>query len=109
MLPLHIRFNGKCKTSALGIYPATSLKEAREKRDTAKKQIDGGIDPNENKKAGCPLDRGKIRHTSLSRCISRFSHYLKPAMLYQGMFSAHYSSGWDQKCAIYSGSHFGPR
>ncbi|MDD2723744.1 MAG: Arm DNA-binding domain-containing protein [Methylovulum sp.] len=36
---------------ALGIYPATSLKEAREKRDTAKKQIDGGIDPNENKKA----------------------------------------------------------
>jgi len=36
---------------ALGVYPTTSLKEAREKRDTAKKQIDGGIDPNENKKA----------------------------------------------------------
>ncbi len=45
------RFNGKRKTLALGIYPVTSLKEAREKRDTAKKQIDGGIDPNENKKA----------------------------------------------------------
>lgn len=36
---------------ALGTYPVTSLKEARDKRDTAKKQIDGGIDPNENKKA----------------------------------------------------------
>ena len=45
------RFSGKRKTLALGTYPVTSLKEAREKRDTAKKQIDGGIDPGENRKA----------------------------------------------------------
>jgi integrase len=45
------RFDGKRKTLALGTYPATSLKQARDKRDTAKKQIDDGIDPNENKKA----------------------------------------------------------
>jgi hypothetical protein len=45
------RFDGKRKTLALGTYPITSLKKARDKRDTAKKQIDGGIDPNENKKA----------------------------------------------------------
>ncbi len=45
------RFNGKRKTLALGTYPVTSLKEARDKRDTAVKQIAGGIDPNENKKA----------------------------------------------------------
>jgi len=45
------RFDNKRKTLALGTYPTTSLKEAREKRDTAKKQIAGGIDPNENKKA----------------------------------------------------------
>lgn len=44
------RFNGKRKTLALGIYPTTSLKEAREKRDTAKKQIDGGIDPSLTRK-----------------------------------------------------------
>ncbi|MFZ2169408.1 MAG: Arm DNA-binding domain-containing protein [Methylococcaceae bacterium] len=44
-------FAGKRKTLALGIYPVTSLKEAREKRDTAKKQIDGGIDSGENRKA----------------------------------------------------------
>ncbi|MDP3875428.1 MAG: integrase arm-type DNA-binding domain-containing protein [Methylobacter sp.] len=45
------RFNGKRKTLALGTYPVTTLKEARDKRDTAKRQIEGGIDPNENKKA----------------------------------------------------------
>lgn len=39
------RFAGKRKTLALGVYPTTTLKEAREKRDTAKKQLDGGIDP----------------------------------------------------------------
>ncbi|MDO9105511.1 MAG: integrase arm-type DNA-binding domain-containing protein [Methylovulum sp.] len=45
------RFNGKRKTLSLGVYPLTTLKDAREKRDTAKKQIDGGIDPSENRKA----------------------------------------------------------
>jgi len=44
------RFNGKRKTLALGIYPVTSLKEAREKRDTAKKKINGGIDPGMTRK-----------------------------------------------------------
>jgi integrase len=45
------RFNNKRKTLALGTYPAKSLKEAREKRDTAIKQIAGGIEPGENRKA----------------------------------------------------------
>ncbi|MSP28659.1 MAG: DUF4102 domain-containing protein [Methylococcales bacterium] len=44
------RFNGARKTLALGVYPTTSLKEARDKRDTAKKQIDGGIDPSLDRK-----------------------------------------------------------
>ncbi len=48
---LDYRFDGKRKTLALGVYPDTSLKQAREKRDTAKKQIADGIDPSENKKA----------------------------------------------------------
>ncbi|MGZ4958715.1 MAG: tyrosine-type recombinase/integrase [Methylomonas sp.] len=42
---LDYRFGGKRKTLALGVYPDTSLKQAREKRDTAKKQISDGIDP----------------------------------------------------------------
>jgi hypothetical protein len=44
------RFDGKRKTLAFGTYPATSLKDAREKRDTAIKQISGGIDPSETRK-----------------------------------------------------------
>jgi hypothetical protein len=34
---LDYRFNGKRKTLALGVYPDTSLKQAREKRDTRQK------------------------------------------------------------------------
>jgi integrase len=48
---LKYRFGGTEKTLALGVYPDTGLKSARDKRDTARKQIADGIDPNENKKA----------------------------------------------------------
>lgn len=44
------RFNNKRKTLALGVYPDTSLKQSREKRDTARKQLADGIDPNFHKK-----------------------------------------------------------
>lgn len=42
---LDYRFAGKRKTLALGTYPEISLKEAREKVYTVKKQINDGIDP----------------------------------------------------------------
>jgi hypothetical protein len=45
------RFESKRKTLALGLYPATTLKNAREKLQTALKQITDGINPAENKKA----------------------------------------------------------
>lgn len=48
---LDYRFNGKRKTLAIGVYPDTSLKQAREIRDTARKQIAEGIDPGAIKKA----------------------------------------------------------
>ncbi len=48
---LDYRFNGKRKTFALGVYPETTLKQAREKRDKAKSQIANGIDPMAEKKA----------------------------------------------------------
>jgi integrase len=47
---LDYRFEGKRKTLALGVYPDTSLKQAREKRDTAKQKIVDGIDPGEIRK-----------------------------------------------------------
>ncbi|CAI2501310.1 Putative prophage CPS-53 integrase [Serratia proteamaculans] len=47
---LRYRFLGKEKTLALGVYPETSLSEAREKRDEARKLIANGIDPCEQKR-----------------------------------------------------------
>jgi len=41
---LDYRFSGKRKTLALGTYPKTTLKEARDKLYTAKKQISDGIE-----------------------------------------------------------------
>lgn len=45
------RFDGKQKPFPHGVYPEVSLKEAREKRDIARKEIAAGIDPGENRKA----------------------------------------------------------
>lgn len=44
---LKYRFGGKEKRLALGVYPETTLKEARNKRDTARKQLENGVDPSE--------------------------------------------------------------
>lgn len=44
------RFAGKRKTLALGVYPNTSLAEAREKHSSARKLLQQGIDPSKNKK-----------------------------------------------------------
>lgn len=48
---LKYRFGGKEKRLALGVYPDTTLANAREKRDTARKQIANGVDPSEQKKS----------------------------------------------------------
>lgn len=52
---LKYRVNGKEKKLAIGVYPIVSLKQAREKRDEAKRQLSNGIDPSEIKKT--------IKHT----------------------------------------------
>lgn len=44
------RYNGKQKTLALGVYPEISLKEAREKKLEARKQVGEGKDPALEKK-----------------------------------------------------------
>lgn len=45
------RFNGKEKLLAFGVYPDISLKDARARRDDARKLLANGIDPGEAKKA----------------------------------------------------------
>ncbi len=44
------RFEGKEKSLSLGTYPDVSLKQAREDRDSAKKQIADGTDPSASRK-----------------------------------------------------------
>lgn len=44
------RFQNKRKTLALGVYPETSLSQARAQRDEARKKIQTGIDPMQDKK-----------------------------------------------------------
>jgi integrase len=48
---LKYRFGGKEKRLSLGIYPDTSLADAREKRDAARKLLAAGVDPGEQRKA----------------------------------------------------------
>ena len=44
------RFSGKAKMISFGVYPDVGLKEARERRDAARKLLADGIDPGENRK-----------------------------------------------------------
>jgi integrase len=48
---LKYRFGGKEKGHSLGIYPDVSLKEARERRDEARRLLANGTDPSEHRKA----------------------------------------------------------
>src|SRR3990167_9406284 len=48
---LKYRFDGKEKRLSLGVYPEVSLKDARQRRDDARKLLADGVDPGENRKA----------------------------------------------------------
>jgi integrase len=48
---LKYRIGGKEKRISLGVYPDVSLKDARERRDQARKLLAEGVDPSENRKA----------------------------------------------------------
>lgn len=48
---LRYRHDGKEKMLSLGTYPDVGLKEAREKRDEARKLIAAGVDPSQHRKA----------------------------------------------------------
>ncbi len=48
---LKYRCGGKEKRLSLGVYPAVSLRDARDRRDAARKLLANDIDPSENRKA----------------------------------------------------------
>lgn len=45
------RYDGKAKMLSLGVYPDVSLKDARDRREIARKLLANGVDPSENRKA----------------------------------------------------------
>lgn len=47
---LRYRFGGKEKTLSLGTYPDVGLKDARERRDSARKLLSNDVDPGEHRK-----------------------------------------------------------
>ena len=48
---LKYRFGGKEKRLSLGVYPDVGLKDARDRRDDARKLLANDVDPSENRKA----------------------------------------------------------
>ncbi|MBL8541847.1 MAG: integrase arm-type DNA-binding domain-containing protein, partial [Betaproteobacteria bacterium] len=60
---LDYRFGGKRKTFALGVFPETSLAEAREKRDHARKLLANGIDPAAQRKLLKTVQEGQAANS----------------------------------------------
>jgi len=52
------RIGGKEKLLSLGVYPEVSLKEAREKRDEARKLVSNGADPSQERQAAKATEAG---------------------------------------------------
>nr|VFK05426.1 MAG: protein of unknown function (DUF4102) [Candidatus Kentron sp. H]VFK05610.1 MAG: protein of unknown function (DUF4102) [Candidatus Kentron sp. H]VFK09343.1 MAG: protein of unknown function (DUF4102) [Candidatus Kentron sp. H] len=48
---LKYRYANKEKLLSLGVYPGVTLKDARNRKDEARKLLANGFDPNENRKA----------------------------------------------------------
>jgi hypothetical protein len=47
---LAYRFDGKQRKLAIGPFPRVALKDARTRRDEAKRQLDNGLDPTQQKR-----------------------------------------------------------
>lgn len=60
---LKYRFEGKEKLLSLGTYPDVSLREARDRRDEARKQIADGIDPSHSRKAQKSIRQGQTANS----------------------------------------------
>jgi integrase len=57
------RFNGKEKLLSLGVYPDVVLKEARNRRDEARKLLAEGTDPGEDRKTRKAVKQGRAANS----------------------------------------------
>lgn len=65
------RFDGKQKIFSIGIYPAVSLADARQRRDEAKRLLAQGIDPNAKKQAEAKELKAKRDNTRSFRVVAK--------------------------------------
>jgi integrase len=65
---LKYRFAGKEKTLALGVFPAVSLLEARQKRDAERRLLRDGFDPGEERKIR--KRQNEHRHANTFRAVA---------------------------------------
>jgi integrase len=70
---LKYRFGGKEKLLALGVYPEVGLKDARERRDEARRALAGGNDPAELRKAA----KAQAEHESANTLQAVAEDWLK--------------------------------
>ena len=77
---LKYRFDGKEKRLSLGTYPDVGLKQARERRDEARKQLADGIDPSIHRQAtkATRSDRAANSFEVLAREWHQQRHELTP-------------------------------
>ncbi|MFQ5510056.1 MAG: tyrosine-type recombinase/integrase [Leptospirillia bacterium] len=60
---LAYRFGGKQKTLSLGVYPTITLKDARGRRDEARRQLAHDIDPGERRKEAQRQEEAKVTNS----------------------------------------------
>ncbi len=75
---LKYRLAGKERSLSLGSYPDVTLKQARIKKDAAKKLLDDGIDPNQAKKADA-LKKKQARATTFEGVAREWLEKKSPA------------------------------
>ncbi|HHS9832582.1 TPA: tyrosine-type recombinase/integrase [Klebsiella variicola subsp. variicola] len=65
------RFEGKQKIFSIGVYPAVSLADARQRRDEARRLLAQGIDPNTKKQAEVKELKAKRDKTRSFRTVAK--------------------------------------
>ena len=83
---LKYRIDGKEKLLSLGVYPDVGLKDARARRDEARKQISGGIDPS--------ITRQVHKAAKTERAANSFESIARE---WHAKFSTGWSEGYSSK------------
>lgn len=71
---LKYRVHGKEKRLSLGVYPDVSLKDARERRDRARRQLAEGADPSEARKAEKAATKAAALNTFKAVALAWMDH-----------------------------------